>query len=162
MAAGAPCRPPSAYKVDRSRVITSTPGCSSSHFCKAVRGPHRNQIDHIQLLQVHEHCPVALLLTPSLIINAQHSHRRLAYAATSLLARRNTVSSLLLIPSRFRIRSPGRPPRAYPTKPSISHNRVVSRAFGAATAGSCSAKIFRRHSLDRKSTRLNSSHLGIS
>jgi hypothetical protein len=53
-------------------------------FCKAVRGPHRKQIDHLLLLQVHQHRPVALLLTPSPIINAQHSHWRLAYAATSL------------------------------------------------------------------------------
>jgi hypothetical protein len=125
------------------------PGCNSSHTAKL-------SADRTGSRSITSICFKSMSIVPyrCCLRQAQSSTLSTRTGARPIpelrfLTRRSTLSSLLLMPSRFKSRSPGSLQRAYPTKPGISHNRVVSRAFGAATAGNCSAKIFRRHSLFR-------------
>ena len=66
------CAPPPSISVQTGSIAGDHlyPWMQAEPLREAIGGTHRKQVDHLQSLQIHEDCPVTLVLAPGPIIYA--------------------------------------------------------------------------------------------
>lgn len=142
MAPGAPILAPSAYAPDRSRAITSTPGCAFSQSA-------RTSASRPSTISTGRRDSKSRKIVPYFWRrrNAKSSTPRTRGADTAgngeLRNRRSKVSGLTHSPSLFAIRAPASPPAACAISRRCSFASNVRRAYRGRLGPQSSAKVAR-------------------
>jgi hypothetical protein len=91
----------------------------------AFHRPVGQEVDNLTLIQVHQNGPVALAFAPGPVVDSQMSDWIAGRDALETFTARITVSSLIRIANRSKMRLPGSPPAVQPIRRMISRTRVV-------------------------------------
>src|SRR5690348_14759439 len=144
MASGAPCLAASANSPARSRLITSTPGCtlppSDKRRCLVVW----QQIHLHSSLKINQDSPILFATTIGPLVSPKDAWGRGRWSRTSTQDSQECHATTWQANRRAQIGS-GSSPESKPNSASASVQRVVRRAEGVVHSGKRSAKIFREH-----------------